>query len=113
MRVRQLDTNGDYQVGSKAVFLINTPQAVAQAINTRLSLQAGEWFLDATQGLDWTQIVGNNTSSTADLEIQSVILGTPGVVQILSYQSAVSGRKLSVTAIIQTLYGAVTYTGNF
>ena len=113
MRYRQLDPNGDYLVGAKAVFLTNSPQAVAQAIQTRLGLQAGEWFLDATQGLDWKKITGSVSQNSADLEIKSVILGTPGVVQILSYQSLLSGRNLTVSAIVQTLYGAIPYTGTF
>ena len=101
MMYRALDGNGDYQIG---VFLSNTPAAVGQAVITRLLLWTGEWFLDVTDGTPWLQdIIGNNTNY--DFEIQSRILGTPGVTDIVSYASSVVNRRLSVTATINTLYG--------
>lgn len=113
MRVRALTSNGDYQVGTKAVFLSNSPQAVLQAINTRLKLSKGDWFLDTSEGLDLSKILGVRTQSTRDLEVQSRILGTPGVSEITNYQSAVNGRAFTVTATVQTLYGAAQFTGTF
>lgn len=105
MNYRALDSNGDYQLG---VFLQNNPAAVAQAVQTRLGLWMGEWFLDTTDGTPWLQgILGHNTNY--DLEIQKRILSTPGVTEIVSYSSAeTSGRQLAVTATINTLYGQTT-----
>jgi hypothetical protein len=105
MQYRALDANGDYTVGQ---VLANTPQAVAQAVRTRLLLWRGEWFLDTTDGTPWLQgILGHNTNY--DLEIQQRILGTPGVTEIVSYSSSVSSaRALSVTATINTIYGQAT-----
>ena len=101
MMYRALDGNGDYQIG---VFLLNSPAAVGQAVITRLLLWTGEWFLDVTDGTPWLQdIIGNNTNY--DFEIQSRILDTPGVTDIVSYSSSVVNRRLSVTATINTLYG--------
>lgn len=113
MRVRALTSTGDYQVGTKAVFLVNTPQAVAQAIDTRLRLNKGDWFLDTTEGLDLSKILGVRTQSTRDLEVQSRILGTQGVTAITDYQSSVDGRAFTVVATVQTLYGATQFTGTF
>lgn len=105
MIYRQLDANGDYQVGQ---FLANSPETVAQAVRTRLLLWRGEWFLDVTDGTPWLQgILGHNTNY--DLEIQERILDTPGVTEIVSYSSSVdSTRALSVTATLNTEYGQVT-----
>ncbi len=105
MLYRQLDANGDYQIGQ---FLQNTPAAVAQAVQTRLKLCRAEWFLDVTDGTPWLQeILGRNTNY--DLEIQKRILDTPGVTEIVSYSSNVdSARALSVTATINTIYGQTT-----
>lgn len=105
MIYRRLDSNGDYQVG---LFLANTPAAVAQAVQTRLLLWRGEWFLDTTDGTPWLQgILGHNTNY--DLEIQRRILDTPGVTEIIRYSSNVnSARELSVTATINTIYGQAT-----
>ncbi len=105
MKYRTLDSNGDYVVGQ---FLVNTPEAVAQAVQTRLLLWKGEWFLDTSDGTPWLQdILGHNTNY--DLEIQERILDTPGVNEIVSYSSSVSsGRALSVTATLNTEYGQAT-----
>ena len=102
MLYRQLDANGDYQVGQ---FLANTPAAVAQAVRTRLLLWKSEWFLDTSDGTPYLQdILGHNTNY--DLEIQQRILDTPGVTEIASYSSSVdSARGLHVQATINTVYG--------
>lgn len=113
MRYRALDANGDYVVGVKAQFLINTPQAVAQAINTRLKLTKGEWFLDNREGLDLSKILGVRTQATRDLEVQQRILGTPGVTSISDYQSSETNRNFTVTATVQTQYGATIFTGSY
>jgi hypothetical protein len=106
MIYRALDANGDYQIG---VFLADSPAAVGQAVVTRLMLWKGEWFLDVTDGTPWLQdITGNNTNY--DFEIQSRILDTPGVTDIVAYSSTVVNRRLSVTATINTLYGQTSVT---
>lgn len=104
MLYRTLDANGDYQLGS---FLSNSPAAVAQAVQTRLLLWRGEWFLDVTDGTPYMQdVLGHGTNY--DLEIQDRILSTPGVTEITSYSSSVVNRALSVQCTLNTLYGAVT-----
>lgn len=103
MIYRQLDANGDYQLGA---FLANTPETVGQAVLTRLLLWRGEWFLDTADGTPYMQdILGHRTNY--DLEIQTRILGTPGVVEITDYSSSVVNRKLSVACTLKTIYGAV------
>lgn len=103
MNYRQLDAQGDYQLG---VFLSNSPATVAQAVQTRLLLWRGEWFLDVTDGTPYMQdILGHGTNY--DLEIQDRILGTTGVLEITSYSSSVVNRALSVQCTLKTLYGVV------
>lgn len=107
MLYRALDSNGDYQLGS---FLKNSPATVGQAVLTRLLLWYGEWFLDITDGTPWSQdVLGFNTSY--DLEIQSRILETPGVLTITEYTSQISAaRNLSVSCTVNTVYGVTTIT---
>lgn len=103
-----MDANGDYQFGRSGIFLSNSPAAVAQAVLTRLRLWTGEWFLDSQEGTDYTgSIIGYGTQSTRDIEVKQRIAETFGVRSILSYQSTVNGRAFSVTANIDTPYGAV------
>lgn len=108
MRYRQLDANGDYTIGLP--FYTNVPQTVAQAVQTRLKLWAGEWFMDATDGTPYNQsVLGKQIGKNPDVTIKQRILGTPGVTGIVSYQSGYVGntRALSVSATINTLYGQI------
>jgi hypothetical protein len=110
MRVRALDANGDMTFGQgQSNFLINSPQAVAQCVQTRLGLFTGEWFLDITDGTPWdTEVLGKYTQGLYDSVLQSRILGTTGVSNIVtgSYTSVRNGpaRTLSVAAQIDTIY---------
>lgn len=113
MRYRALSPSGDYKFGPGAYFLTNTPEAVAQAVLTRLKLNAGEWFLDTREGLDRGSILGNGTEQTRDLEVRQRILGTTGVIEIIAYASNVSARVFTVNATINTIYGQATLTGTF
>lgn len=110
MRYRALDANGDFQFGRSGIFLVNSPEAVAQAIRTRLALWAGEWFLDNEEGTDYSgKILGYGTQGTRDVEVKSRILNTQGVREIVSYSSSVDpARKFTVTAVVDTDYGQAT-----
>lgn len=109
MIYRRLDANGDYTFGKRdANFYTDTPDAVAQAVKTRLGLIQGEWFLDVTAGTPYnSQILGAGTVSKYDKAIQEVIVNTPGVLRIVSYSSSVdpSTRAATVDVTIDTIYG--------
>jgi len=108
MRYRKLDAAGDYTLGSGQDWLVNSPEAVAQAVRTRLALNLGEWFVDTTDGMPWdTEVLGKRTALTRDAVIKDRILGTPGVTAITEYSSNFDGntRRFSVTATITTAYG--------
>lgn len=110
MRYREMSAAGDYQFGTNTPFLANVPQAVAQAVQTRMRLLAGEWFLDTSIGLNTDLILGVRTQNTRDIEIKRQILETQGVNELLSYTSTVDGRSLIVTALLDTIYGQTTVT---
>lgn len=109
MRYRQLSPCGDYMFGQgSANFLVNSPAGVAQAIQTRLLLFKGTYFLDLTQGMDWdNDVLGFNTASLYDQAIQNQVLGTQGVTSLASYSSSFDSvtRVLTVTGIASNIYG--------
>lgn len=115
MRVRKLDANGDMQFGrGQTDFYRDQPEAPAQCVQTRLALRTGEWFLDTTAGTPWdTKILGKYTASTRDQVLRARIMKTQGVTGIASYSSTFDPetRKFSVSATINTAYGATTITG--
>jgi len=112
MRVRAQSATGDYTFGrGQGNFLVNTPAAVAQLVQTGLKLVQGEWYLDNQAGTPWsTEILGYGTAPTYDMAIRTQILSTPGVHAITNYSSSLNAatRQLTVTADIQTEFGAAT-----
>lgn len=117
MRNRAQDSNGDYLFGrGPSQFLVDSPDAVAQAARTRLELFAGDWFLDAAEGTPYgSDVLGNNTSDLFDAAMTSRILDTPGVAAITDYASSVdpSTRQLRIVATIATAYGSATFSQEF
>ncbi len=109
MRYRKLSPTGDYTFGQNGTnFLVNSPEAVAQAVKTRLAIAVGEWFLDLTYGTPYqSKILGAGRVATYDAAIQDVIVNTQGVTGIVQYSSTVNPntRAASVFVVIDTLYG--------
>lgn len=115
MRYRKLDPAGDYTFGhSQTDFLVDSPEAVAQAILTRLNLSTGEWFLNTSDGTPMDQILGTGHQTTFDQAIKDRILNTPGVIGITSYFSTIDSvvRSIRISATVDTLYGVATVTSN-
>jgi hypothetical protein len=114
MRYRKLDADGDYSFGQQqADFYRNVPEAVGQAVLTRLELFTGQWFLDNQEGTPWrTDVLGKYTGDVYDAVIQARILDTEGVTRIDQYSSTrnENTRRLSVAATITTIYGQTTIT---
>lgn len=112
MRYRKLDANGDYSFGNQqSDFYINTREAVAQAVKTRLALFSGEWFLDTSEGTPWrSEVLGKFTQDAYDIVLKERIVGTAGVQSLDAYTSSLdrNTRKLSVQASITTIYGPTT-----
>jgi hypothetical protein len=111
MRYRARAPDGDFQFGRANLYLIDTPEAVAAAVYTRLALQTGEWFLDLREGTPYAeQILGYGTQGTRDQALQQRILDTPGVRSILDYQSSLVDRRMVVACTIDTDYGTANLT---
>ncbi|MDU7817794.1 MULTISPECIES: hypothetical protein [Klebsiella] len=114
MRYRREDDDGDYTFGQgDDTWLVNSPEAVAQAIKTRFLLWYGQWFLDTTEGTPWIQsVLGKQRPDTYNLAIRRRILETQGVRSITEFNTEVDGRtrRVSFTATVETIYGTTTVT---
>jgi len=116
MIYRKLDINGDYSMGHGASdWLSNSPATVAQAITTSLKLFQGEWFVNTSDGLPLNEIMGFNNILQCDYVISATIAGTPGFKDFVDYTSYYNPvtRTISPVAIIDTIYGQITYNGAF
>ncbi|PHM39257.1 bacteriophage protein [Xenorhabdus mauleonii] len=111
MRYRRED-NGDYSFGQgDNTFLINSPEAVAQAVKTRLDLWRGDWFLDTAEGTPYREAVLEKNYASAML-LRERLLNTEGVTEIVSLDAKrdPDNRKMTITATLNTRYGKVTVT---
>jgi hypothetical protein len=111
MRVRKEDADGDSIFGhGQQDFFIDQAEAVAQIVKTRLHLWQGEWFLDTSDGTPWrTRVLGKYTQLSRDMVLRSRVLGTPGVTQIIDYNSTFDGnsRTFFVTMTLRTQFGII------
>ncbi len=90
-------------------FLVNSPAAVAQSVETRLRLWLGEFFGDTSAGTPYPQtILGKHSQAEADASIQNQVTSTDNVIDIQKYESTLDPvtRKLSVKLTIDTAFGA-------
>ncbi|WP_227136594.1 thioredoxin domain-containing protein [Kosakonia radicincitans] len=114
MRYRREDADGDYTFGrGDDTWLINSPEAVAQAIKTRFLLWYGQWFLDTTTGTPWIQsVLGKQKPEIYNMAIRQRILDTAGVDSISDFNTTVNSatRRVSFTATVNTIYGTTTVT---
>lgn len=109
MRYRQLSPSGDYVFGGGLKnFYINVPAAVAQAVETRLLLFQGDWFLDAEEGTPYISgVLGNHTQNQADSIVRDRTLNTITSPDITKFTSSIepNSRKYSAQELIDTIYG--------
>src|SRR5260364_217481 len=109
MRYRRRDAAGYSAFGrGLSDFEQDTPDAVAQAVTTRLPLRFREWFLDRSDGTPWaSRGRGQSARAAVDWTIRERILGTEGVTRINRYVRTFdpNTRALTIQADIDTIYG--------
>jgi hypothetical protein len=110
MRYRAWTSTGDYSFGNgQANFLTNSPEAVAQAVESYLRLWLGEWYLNTNDGTPWLEgVFGYNSKEEADETLIQTILGVQGVQNLENWQSTVdpaTRQYTSVSAQLYTIYG--------
>ncbi len=98
----------DILVADGDIALIYDADVVAQRLRLRLSRVLGEWFLDATSGVDYLgEVFAKQTASEA--AIRDAILSTPYVRGLDTFEASVdqATRRLSVEFSADTEFGTV------
>ncbi len=115
MRVRKVDETGDMVFGgNQAAFHRDAPEAVAQVVESRLQLWERQWYLDLGEGTPYeTQVLGKRTETLRDPALRARILDTPGVTEIVRYESVLNRdtRGFAVAATIATAFSRVNPQG--
>ncbi len=99
----------DLLIEGNELLLVNDVDQIEQNLKIRLKFFSGEWFLDITQGLPFydTILVKNPNVPNIDNIIKAEIIDTPGVTELLSYDSSydASLREYVVDFKVRTIFG--------
>jgi hypothetical protein len=80
MKVRKIDSDGDWNFGLSNANYIRGSEAVRQNVATRLKSFRDDWFLDMDAEIDWLSILGNkNNENTILYEVERVTKETEGI----------------------------------
>jgi hypothetical protein len=115
--MRRLSPTGDFTYGQNGQDFITDNEAVRQLIQTRMQLYRGAFWRDINAGFPLSDILGGSASperlSAIDNAIRAVILGTEGVLGIVSYSSTFdpTTRAYSYTSVVQTIYSTTEISG--
>lgn len=124
MKYRRLDSAHDYCFGRShsdyLVDVVESPDAVAQAIKTRLLLFLGEWWANIKDGLPlWQQVLGRRIRKEAvdQLLIRRIRNwkmpdGRTPVTSVISVSSTLNSetREYSFACTVNTVYGKLIVT---
>lgn len=111
MRVRALDSAGDWLFGKGQNDYKTGRDATAQNLQTRISSFLGDCFFDLTAGIDWFNLLGGKDTLSLQLAVSAVILNTQNVLSILELTSNLnSQRVLTLFYKVNTSYGVVIQT---
>ena len=97
-----LTVDGDWDLSSGDAIVITETYSIRQNLDIRMQFFQGEWFLDRRLGVPWFQtiLVKGTGLPLVNSILKRTILETPGVLELVSYNSTYNGanRSLSVTA---------------
>lgn len=95
------DTHDIVVTDKDLVVISDTTDAIIQRLRIRLQFFKGEWFLNKLFGIPYHQTIFKKsiTKDQADGVYRTHILNTPGVVEILTFTSAlnVGSREYSLS----------------
>ncbi len=111
MILRPVDASGDVLPVLSSSDLLSGPEAVAQLVQYRLSLLAGEWWETPSLGFPLPDSLASARLTDADAQalassVAAYIRETPGVREVENVQFTVSGRQFSYACSVRTGEGS-------
>lgn len=106
MRVRAIDGDHDWTFGKGRNNYKKDIQAVAQNIDTRLSMFLGDCFFAQERGIDWFNLLGAKNQLALELAIAATILNTDEVTGLLQLNAELNpdNRRYTVFYRVETSY---------
>lgn len=102
----RLDEAGDLDLSDEAAHLVYWDEVgIAQRIQTRLRLNLGEYVLDVTAGVPWTQQIFTKGIDTTTIEaiLRRQILLVPGVIALESMSASLDPMTRHLTFTFRAL----------
>jgi hypothetical protein len=102
----------DLKIENFDLKIVEAAEAISQNLKVRLEFFQGEYFLNTVTGLPLYQdiYVKNPNLGNIDAIIKTHIADTPGVNNILAYESTFNrqARRLTVNFTVDTAFGSIT-----
>lgn len=115
MRVRAIDSDGDWQFGKGRNDYKRDLQAVVQKIATRLRSFLGDCFFATGDGIDWFNLLGARSTLPLELAIAATILNTAEVTGLIQLSLSLDPltRNVTITFAVNTVYSTANGVFNF
>lgn len=104
--------NGDiYLDTSGNLAIVSGIQACEQNCQTAMLAMQGEMMYAMENGMPYAQTAWDNYDPDMfEAAARLVLNAVQDVVSVISFTQQLNGNSLSYTAVIQTIYGTITYT---
>lgn len=114
MRVRGIDSVGDWLFGKGKSDYKYDVNALAQIIETRLKSFLGDCFFAENDGIDWFNLMGSKNIRDLRLAVAAQILNTEGVNSLAELSVNIDGaRKLTLQYSLVSVYGEISRRQTF
>lgn len=108
MRVRAIDSDGDWTYGKGRNDYKSGVLATAQNIKTRLNSFLGDCFFDTGAGIDWFNLLGAKSELNLSLALRATIINTRDVTGLLELFFILDEeRHAAISYKVQTTYSTV------
>jgi hypothetical protein len=112
MRVRAIDSNGDWLFGKGQNDYKQGNAAIAQNVSTRLNSFFGDCFFDNGAGINWFNLLGGKDQTALNLAVTTTILNTDGITNLIQLGINVNPttRRVTISYQAATVYSVYTST---
>ena len=105
MRIRNLDSSGDWTFGQSLSNYVQNEYAVNLDIKLRLQEWYGDCFFALQNGIPWRERLGSfNQKELLDRDILNTIQNTQGVLNVFDFVSSTDGRRYRAQCNVYTQY---------